>query len=86
MGGHVDHVVLAADDVPQLRLDAVHHDLGRVLPVELVGLAPDKPFQLPVGILQLGGEQTLGQRLNGVAPAGDEVGVGHHHLIGLFFA
>ena len=86
LGGHVDHVVFAADDVAQLRLDPVHHDLGRVLPVQVVGLAPDQPLQLPVGVLQLGGEQALGQRVDGVAAVGDEVGVLHHHLVGLLLA
>ena len=86
LGGHIDHVVFAADDVPQLGLDPVHHDLGRVLPVEVVGLAPHQPLQLPVGVLQLGGEEALGQGLDGIAPTGDQVGVFHHHLIGLLLA
>ena len=82
LGGHVDHVVLAADDIPQLHVDAVHHDLGRLLAVELMGLAPYQPLQLPVGVLKLGGKQSFGQGLNGLAPVRDEIGIPHHHVVG----
>ncbi len=56
LGGHIDHVVMATDDVLQLGVDAVLDNLGRVVPVEGVGLAPHQVLQLPLGVLQLGGE------------------------------
>ena len=86
LGGHIDDVILAADDVIEFGVDAVHHDLGRLLAIQLVGLTPHQALQLPVRVLQLGGEQTLGQGLDGVAAVGDEVGVLHHHLMGLLLA
>ena len=83
LGGHIDHVVFAPDDVAQLHLDAVGDDLGGIFPVKLMGFPPHQPLQFSVRILQLGGKQPLGQRIDGVAPVGDEVGVRHHHLPGL---
>ena len=41
LGGHVDHVVLTADDVAQLHLDAVGDNFRGIFSIELVGLAPD---------------------------------------------
>ena len=86
LGGHVDHVVFTPDDVAQLHVDPVHHDLGGLVPVKLMCFPPYQPLQLPVGVLQFRGEQTLGQRLDGVAPVGNQVGVLHHHLVGLLLA
>ena len=81
LGGHIDHVVLAVDDVPQLHVDAVGDDLGRLLAVKLFRFPPDQPLQLPVGVLQLGGEETLGQRVHALAPVGHQIGVAHHHVV-----
>ena len=41
LGGHVHHVVLA-QDAPQLHVQPIHDQLGRVLAVELVDLVPDQ--------------------------------------------
>ena len=83
LGRHIDHIVFAPDDVAQLHLDAVGDEFGGIFSVKLMSFPPHQPLQFPVGILQLGGKQPLGQWVDGVAPVGDEVGVGHHHLPGL---
>ena len=86
LSGHVDDVVFTADNVAQLHVNAVHHDLGWLVAVKLMGFPPHQALQFSVGVLQFGGEQALGQRLDGVAPVGNQVGVLHHHLVGLLLA
>ena len=56
LGRHVDHIIVAADDILQLSVDAVHHDLGRVLPVKAFCFPPYQIPQFPLRILQLWGE------------------------------
>ena len=86
LGGHVDHVVFTPDDIAQLHVNAVHYDLGGLVAVKLMGFPPHQALQLSVGILQLRGEQALRQRLDRVAPVGNQVGILHHHLVGLLLA
>ena len=83
LGGHVDDVVLTADDVAQLHVNAVHYDLWRLIAVKLMGFPPHQALQFSVGVLQFGGEQALGQGLDGIAPVGNQVGVLHYHFVGL---
>ena len=82
LGRHVNHVIMPHQDISQLGVDAIHYDLGRLLPVKALGLSPHQPLQLPLGILQLGGEQTVGQRVQISAPGGDELGIVDDHLPG----
>src|SRR5699024_5684362 len=73
LGGHVDHVVLALDDIPQLGVDAVHHDLGGLFSVEGVGLVPHQAGELLSRVFDLGGEEALGEGNYLLAPVGHQV-------------
>ena len=76
LGGHVNHVIVAADDIPQLRL----HPLGD----EFRGiLAVHQAFQILYRVLNRGGEQIVRDRPKGLAHVRNGVGIAHHHFIGL---
>ena len=61
LGRHVDHVVVPHEDVVELGLDTVRDDLGGLLAVEPLGLPPHQALELPLRVLQLGGEEAVGQ-------------------------
>ena len=62
LGGHVDHVVVAVDDVVQLRLHALYHQLRGIVPVKPVELGVDQIFQVFHGVFDFGREQVVGAR------------------------
>ena len=86
LGGHIDDVILTPNNVSQLGVDPVHHNLGRLLSIELMGLPPDQTGQLSIRVLKLGGEQPLWERFDRIAPVGDQIGVFHHHLMRLLLS
>ena len=86
LGGHVDHVVVAIDDVVQLRLHALHHQLRRIVPVKAVEFGVDQIFQVFHGVFDFGSEQVVGDGTQRLAHVGDAVGVGDDYLIGFFLA
>ena len=81
---HVDNVVVAADNIAQLGLHPLGNALRRVLAIQPVQLAVDQRFQILHGVFNFGCEKIVGHRTHPLAHIGDQVGVGHHHLIGLF--
>ena len=85
LGGHIDHIVMTAQNVPQLGVDPVHDDLRRLFTIELMGLVPDQVAEDLGGVFDGGREQPRGKRPHPVAPVGDHVGVGDHHFPGLLF-
>ncbi len=86
LGGHVDHVIMAVDDVMQLRLHPVHKNLGRMVPVEPAELGIDQVFQVLHGVFDFGGEKVVGHGPHGLAHIGDAVGIFHHDLMGLLLS
>ena len=86
LGGHVDHVVVAVDDVVQLRLHALYHQLRGIVPVKTVEFGVDKIFQVFHGVFDFGSEQIVGDGTQRFAHVGDAVGVGDDYLIGFFLA
>ena len=48
LGGHIDHIVLAADDIIQLCIDTIYYQLGRLVAIQVMGLAPHQSLQLSV--------------------------------------
>ena len=83
LGGHVNHVIVAADDIPQLRLHPLGDEFRGILPVEPVHLAVHQAFQILYRVLNGGGEQIVGDRPKGLAHVRNGVGIAHHHFIGL---
>ena len=95
--GHIDDVVLA-EDAPELDVQAVDHQLRRILAVERVALVPDESVQILLGVLQPRREQLpRRQKLDLLDEVGDvarvvdddlvrlllpEVGKLPHHLVG----
>ena len=86
LGGHVDHVVVAVDDVVQLGFHAFHHQLRGIVPVKTVEFGVDQIFQVFHGVLDFGSEQVVGDGTQRLAHVGDAVGVGDDHLAGLFLS
>ena len=73
-------------DGVQLHIHPVLHDFGRVLAVDAVHLAVDQVLQVLGGVLDLGGEQVLGQQLDLLHLVGNGPGVGDDHLLGHLLA
>ena len=86
LGRHVDHVVVAVDDVVQLRLHALYHQLRGIVPVKAVKFSVDKIFQVFHGVFDFGSEQIVGDGTQRFAHVGDAVGVGDDYLVGFFLA
>ena len=86
LGGHVYDVVVAREDVVQLRLHALGDDRGRVLAVELVHTAVDQVLELAVGVLYLRREEPVGQELYLLAHVRNRVRVRHDGLVGRLLA
>ena len=84
LGGHVNHIVMAADDVSQLRLHPLGDELRGIVSIEPVHFAIHQPLQILHGVLNGGGKEVVGHRAEGFAHIRNGVGVAHHHLIGLF--
>ena len=82
LGGHIYDVVVAREDVVQLRLDALGDDGGRVLAVYLVHTAVDQVLELAVGVLYLRREEPVGEKLYLLAHVRDGVRVPDHSLVG----
>ena len=51
-----------------------------------MGLGGGDIAQVVVGAVDAGREGAIGNRLNFFNPAGHQIGIGHHHFIGLFLA
>ena len=83
LGGHVQHGEAVLDDGVQLLVQAVLHDLGQGVAVLLFGPLPGDGDELLLGALDEGREVAHGHRPHLLDLIGDEVGVLHHHLIGL---
>ena len=84
LGGNVDHVVMAVDDVAELRLDALGDELGRVVAVEAVQLAVDQRFEVLHRVLDLWRVEIVRRRTDPVAHIGNQVRVLHHDLLRFF--
>ena len=84
--GHVDHVVVVVEDGVELGIDALLHDLRRVLAVDAVHLAVDEVAQVAGGVLDLGREQVLGQQLDLLHLVGDGAGIRDDELVGRLLA
>ncbi len=81
LGRHVNDIVLSHDDAGQLQINSVLDDLGQFFPVKLVGLVIDQPLQLLVRVLQLGGKEALGQRVQLLDPVSHQIGIADDHVI-----
>ena len=86
LGGHVNNVVVAVDDVVQLRLHALYHQLRGIVPVKAVEFGVDKIFQVFHGVFDFGRKKIVGDGAQRFAHVGDAVGVGDDYLIGFFLA
>ena len=84
LGGHINHIIVAGDDVVQLCLHALGDELRGILAVEPVELAINQGLQVLYGVLDFGRKQIVGHRPQGLAHVGNEIGVCDHYLIGLF--
>ena len=86
LGGDIDHVVVAVDNVPQLGLHALRDQLRRGFPIKPVKLAVDQAFQVLHRVFNLWRVEVPGQRPNPVAHIGNEIRVFDHDLPGFFFS
>ena len=86
LGGDVDDVVVAVDNVVELSIDALCDELRRVFAVQAAELAKDQGFQVLHGVFDLRGVEIVRQRTDPVAPVGDQIRIRDHDLIGLLLA
>ena len=83
---HVDHVIVARDDVVHLRIHTLLNELGRIFAVEPVELAVDEGLEVLDGVFNLRRKEVVRNRANSLAPVGDHVCVLDDDLVGLFRA
>ena len=86
LGGHIDHVVVAVDDVVQLRLHPFYKNLRGMVAVEAVELGVDQVFQVLHGVLDLRRKEVVGHRPQTFTHIRNAVRVLHHNLVGFLFA
>ena len=83
---HVDHVIVARDDVVHLRIHTLLNELGRIFAVEPVELAVDEGLEVFHRVFDFRRKEVVGNRANGLAPIGDHACVLDDDLVGLFCA
>ena len=84
LGGHINHIIVAGDDVMKLGFHTLGKQLRRVVPIQSVEFTVHQRFQILHGVLNLRSKQVVGNRPQGLAHIRDFVGIGHHHFPGLF--
>ena len=85
LGDHVEHREAVLNNGRKLALQSVLHDVGEGVAVAGLGGLVADALQILVGTLHFGVEGTLGEGADAVLDhVGDHVGVGDHHLEGLF--
>ena len=86
LGRHINHVIMAGDNIMQLRFHTIYKEFGRVITVQAVKLAVNQTFQVFHRVFDLGGKQVMGHRTNGLAHIGDHIGIFDHNFVSLFFS
>ena len=84
LGRHVNHVIVAGDNIMQLRFHTLGDQLRGILSIKPVQLPINQAFQVLHGVFDFWCEQIVRHRPKGLAHIRNEVGIGHHHLVGFF--
>ena len=86
LGTHIDHIVMAGDDVVHLLVHALLDKLRRMVAVEPVQLAVDQVLELAHRVLDGRRKQAVGHRTQRLTHVGNQVRIFDHDFIGLLLA